>query len=199
MEIIKNNNNNDLLKTILNKHLIIILNEDNNDDLIKTISNKQLLNREFNKVLFEINNYLKKKKGMNKYLKYGFIGLGSVVVGVSSILLTPIIITGIGFTAGGIAAGSLGASMMSVLGPVGSGSIVALLQSAGVLGVSLFTNVIIGGISVSIFGLSTFIPIIIDDIHTYNNDTYAFKNLDKTVIKVMKILKMIINKNIKID
>lgn len=72
------------------------------------------------------------------------IGGGSVLVGIGAVVATPLVIAGLGFGTTGVASGSIGAYMMSGVGNVAAGSTIALLQSAGVLGVSALTNTIIG-------------------------------------------------------
>ncbi|XP_026634469.1 interferon alpha-inducible protein 27-like protein 2A [Microtus ochrogaster] len=62
---------------------------------------------------------------------------------------TPVVLTAMGFTGTGIAAASIAAKMMSAAaiangGGVAAGSMVAALQSVGVVGLSTSTNIILG-------------------------------------------------------
>ena len=68
-------------------------------------------------------------------------------VGTAAVAATPVVLSAAGFTAGGIAVGSAAASVQSVLygSTVASGSIFAVLQSAGVAGVSTTASGIIAG------------------------------------------------------
>ncbi|XP_056616427.1 interferon alpha-inducible protein 27-like protein 1 isoform X2 [Triplophysa dalaica] len=65
-----------------------------------------------------------------------FTIIGIAVGAVGAVVLAPVALTAAGFTSAGIAAGSLAASMMSSAaiangGAVATGSLVAILQSAG--------------------------------------------------------------------
>ncbi|KAK7817469.1 hypothetical protein U0070_024943 [Myodes glareolus] len=74
----------------------------------------------------------------------GSVGKQAVGVGAA-----PVVLTAMGFTGTGIAAASIAAKLMSAAaisngGGVAAGSMVATMQSAGVLGVSASTNMILG-------------------------------------------------------
>ncbi|CAL4110112.1 unnamed protein product [Meganyctiphanes norvegica] len=79
-----------------------------------------------------------KTNGMSKAKMIG-LGVGTVAGGAAAVLAAPVVLTGVGFTSAGIAAGSWAAGMMSAAaasggGGVAAGSMVALLQSAGAVG-----------------------------------------------------------------
>ena len=75
---------------------------------------------------------------VSSYLKTGVIVGGTAVVGgVATVVAAPFIVSAIGFGTGGIVAGSWAASMMSAMGPVGAGGVVATLQSVGAAGLGV--------------------------------------------------------------
>uniref|UniRef100_A0A1X7UIS4 Uncharacterized protein n=1 Tax=Amphimedon queenslandica TaxID=400682 RepID=A0A1X7UIS4_AMPQE len=70
---------------------------------------------------------------------------GVAVLGAGvAVAAAPVAVGALGFGASGIASGSIGASMMSAMGPVASGSIVATMQSVGAAGLGAAGNVIVG-------------------------------------------------------
>nr|XP_029531128.1 lysozyme g-like [Oncorhynchus nerka] len=93
----------------------------------------------------------------NLVIKVAAVVVGAAVGGVSAVALAPIVLTGIGFGAGGIAAGSTAAGMMSAAaiangGGVAAGSLVAILQSAGAVGLSGTVTAIVGSAGAAIGG-----------------------------------------------
>jgi dolichyl-phosphate-mannose--protein O-mannosyl transferase len=88
--------------------------------------------------------------------------VASIVIGGTVVVFgVPLGIKWLGFTVAGVAAKSIAAWLMSILGPIGAGSLYANLQSIGVLGLSYAAKVLlfllggtIGGSLSSIFGLT---------------------------------------------
>ncbi|XP_075249820.1 interferon alpha-inducible protein 27-like protein 2A [Convolutriloba macropyga] len=80
----------------------------------------------------------------DKYVCGTAIGAGVALVG------APLLLSGIGFTAAGVAAGSIAASVQTPT--VAAGSYFALMQSAGVLGMSAATKGVIGAAGASVGG-----------------------------------------------
>ncbi|XP_013209766.1 interferon alpha-inducible protein 27-like protein 2A isoform X1 [Microtus ochrogaster] len=79
----------------------------------------------------------------------------AAIGGVVAVAAVPVALTAIGFTGTGIAGASIAAKMMSAAaiangGGVAAGSMVATLQSVGVLGLSTTTNAILGGVGAAI-------------------------------------------------
>lgn len=100
---------------------------------------------------------------MGKKTKIALAVGGSVVAGVVSMAAIPLVIYGAGFGVGGIYAGSVASYMMSSVGSVAAGSTVALLQSAGVLGVSGLTSAVVGTTVCATIATSSIIPIAISN------------------------------------
>ncbi|KAM4598593.1 uncharacterized protein ACJ7VT_022049 isoform 2-T3 [Polymixia lowei] len=85
---------------------------------------------------------------------------GAIIGGVGAVVVAPFVLTGIGFTSAGITAGSYAAAMMSSAavangGAVATGSTVAILQSAGVLGLSTVATTAVGAAGAAGGGLVT--------------------------------------------
>jgi hypothetical protein len=77
------------------------------------------------------------------------VGVGSAF-GLSTGLILPSVVHVLGFGTGGIVSGSIAASIMSMSGPITSGSLMAISQSIGAAGISLSTSgalLAIGGLT----------------------------------------------------
>ncbi|XP_062379655.1 interferon alpha-inducible protein 27-like protein 2A [Sardina pilchardus] len=90
----------------------------------------------------------------------GLLTALAVVAGAGgAVVAAPLVIAGVGFTAGGIAAGSWAAAAMSVTatangGAVAAGSMVAILQSIGVVGLSTGATAAVGATGGTLAGIT---------------------------------------------
>ena len=74
----------------------------------------------------------------------GVIGTAAATIG------APVVLTAAGFSASGIVAGSVAAAVQSSIGSVAAGSTFAVLQSAGMAGISWLTTGAIAGTGAAI-------------------------------------------------
>ncbi|KAG7226222.1 hypothetical protein INR49_002961 [Caranx melampygus] len=92
-------------------------------------------------------------------LKMGLLTYIAVAAGAGgTVVSAPIVLGAVGFTSAGIAAGSYAASMMSAAavangGGVAAGSLVAVLQSAGMAGLSTATTAAVASAGGTVGGL----------------------------------------------
>ncbi|XP_010867774.1 lysozyme g isoform X1 [Esox lucius] len=97
------------------------------------------------------------KSGFCKESNVGLIVATTAVAAVGAVALAPVALTAMGFAAGGIVTGSIAASMMSTAavangGAIAAGSIVAILQSAGAVGLSATATAIVGSVGATVGG-----------------------------------------------
>ncbi|XP_027857058.1 histone H3.v1-like [Xiphophorus couchianus] len=84
-----------------------------------------------------------------------FLAGSAVLGGIGAVALAPVVLGAVGFTSAGIAAGSYAASMMSAAaiangGGVAAGGLVAILQSAGAVGLSAAASTAVAGVGAGV-------------------------------------------------
>jgi len=74
---------------------------------------------------------------------------GGVIGGVTTVVAAKTLIPLVGFGVAGVGKGTIAAGIMSYCGPISSGSMYAILQSAGVIGLPICGTILVAGVGVA--------------------------------------------------